>query len=314
MLIVKPVSVDNEIDGIVLLHVDITKFYEYLHQVDIGSTSVLVVDSRGRIVLSPNREEIGTRISSTSSLYAYWTNPAATSGATEIGGETYSVTTFKSPANSWTYVAMTPEKELNRKAGQIASLTWWIVAALVVLWGTVVFIGVYRLYMPIHRVFQKLPAPSGRRGDTITAIDSYVSDIREANEKLSGQLFEQLPLVRENVVLQLLHGSVPEEEMLERMRRYDRTFQGGCILYGDCGDRRPSRIYANVPAGGPHVDDERAVCDRARRMRKCLQLHRRDAQAGPGRLHRRIRTFGRRRRGRDRGLVRRYSPGDPRAL
>ncbi|MDI4645018.1 AraC family transcriptional regulator [Cohnella hashimotonis] len=232
LLIVKPVSVDNEIDGIVLLHVDITKFYEYLHQIDIGSTGVLVVDSRGRIVLSPNREEIGTRISSTSSLYAYWTNPAATSGVTEIGGETYSVTTFKSPANSWTYVAMTPEKELNRKASQIATLTWWIVAALAVLWGTVVFVGVYRMYMPIRRVFQKLPAPSGQKGDTITAIDSYMSDIREANEKLSGQLFVQLPLVRENVVLQLLHGSVPDEEMLERMRRYDRTFQGAVFYTG----------------------------------------------------------------------------------
>lgn len=84
LLILKPVSVENTIDGIVVLHVDITKFYEYLRRIDIGSTVVLVVDGQGRIVLSPHAEEIGARLSSTSNLYSYWTGSEATSGISEL--------------------------------------------------------------------------------------------------------------------------------------------------------------------------------------------------------------------------------------
>lgn len=231
LLLVKPVSVDNAIDGIVVLHVDITKFYEYLNQIDIGSTSVLVVDGQGRVVLGPHAEEIGTRISSTSNLYPYWTSPKATSGNSEIGGDKYSVTTFKSAQNGWTYLAMTPSGELNRKAAQIERLTWIMVAAIVVVWGCIAFIGYRKMYSPIRRMSLKLPS-WGKGTDSVQAIDSYMSDMQETNQRLSGRLFEQLPLVRENVVLQLLYGNLSEGELLERMRSSDFTFQGEWFYAG----------------------------------------------------------------------------------
>ncbi len=225
LLILKPVSIENAIDGVVVLHVDITKFYEYLRRIDIGSTVVLVVDGQGRIVLSPHAEEIGARLSSTSSLYAYWTSPEATSGISELRGEKYSVTSFKSDQNAWTYVAMTPSRELNAKAWKMERLTWTMVAVIVAVWGCIAFVGYLRMYSPIRRISMKLTPVAGTKKDSVRIIDSYVSDMLETNQRLSGQLLEQLPLMQESVILQLLHDNLSESELLERMKQLDMAFQ-----------------------------------------------------------------------------------------
>ncbi|MFD1178919.1 helix-turn-helix domain-containing protein [Paenibacillus puldeungensis] len=232
LLIIKPVSVENPIDGIVVLQVDITKFYEYLNQVDIGSTGVFVIDGQGRIVLSPHSEDIGTRISSTSVLYPYWSNLDAISGSSHLDNEDYSVTTFKSVTNSWTYLAVTPSKELKLKAEQIKRWTWSIVAAVVFLWGGVVYISYRKMYSPIRRISLKLPVPPDKGADSITAIDSFMSAMSETNERLTSRLFEQQPLVQNSVILQLLNGNLTESELLERMRQVDLTIHGKWYYIG----------------------------------------------------------------------------------
>ncbi len=232
LLILKPVSIENAIDGIVVLHVDITKFYEYLRRIDIGSTVVLVVDGQGRIVLSPHAEEIGARLSSTSSLYAYWTSPEATSAISELRGEKYSVTSFKSDQNAWTYVAMTPSRELNAKAWKMERLTWTMVAVIIAVWGCIAFVGYLRMYSPIRRISMKLTPVAGTKKDSVRIIDSYVSDMLETNQRLSGQLLEQLPLMQESVILQLLHDNLSESELLERMKQLDMAFQGEWFFTG----------------------------------------------------------------------------------
>lgn len=232
LLIIKPVSVENPIDGIVVLQVDITKFYEYLNQVDIGSTGVFVIDGQGRIVLSPQSEDIGTRIPSTSVLYPYWNIPDVISGYSHSDNEDYSVTTFKSVNNSWTYLAVTPSKELKWKADQIKRWTWSIVAAVVFLWGGVVYISYRKMYSPIRRISLKLPVPPDKGEDSITAIDSFMSTMSETNERLTSRLFEQLPLVQDSMVLQLLNGNLTESEFLERMSQIGLTIHGEWYYIG----------------------------------------------------------------------------------
>ncbi|MFD0713591.1 helix-turn-helix domain-containing protein [Paenibacillus sp. GCM10027626] len=232
LLIVKPVSIENAIDGIVVLHVDIKIFYEYLNQIEMGSTKVLVIDNRGRIVLSPQSEEIGDRVSSASALYTYWNSEAGQSGSAEVRGDAYSVTSFKSGQKAWTYLAMTPKQELNRKAGQIEQLTLSIVGILIAVWGGIALFVYWKMYSPIRRLLLKFSPAASKGVDSVSAIDTFMNEMIKQNQQLSTQLYEQLPLVQENVILQLLYGNAPGDELLERMRRWDLTFQGEWFYTG----------------------------------------------------------------------------------
>jgi len=275
LLIVKPVSIDNAMNGIVVLHVEITKFYEYLHHVDIGSSSALVVDRDGLIVMSPDAEQIGTRLPPASELYAYWRNKEAKSGTASLNGEKFNVSTLKSSLNGWTYIAMTPSGELNRKAADIRRLTWTMMGAILVVWGLISVAGYRKMYSPIRRIQGKLPGAPNKGADIVKEIASYMDDMLETNKRLSSRLFEQLPLVRESVLLRILHGEAPAAELFDNADKHELLFSGEwltlAIVEADMNNALKG-THSNKARSSLMTELARLVAETAERAFPCLTV------------------------------------------
>ncbi|MEF2243661.1 AraC family transcriptional regulator [Paenibacillus sp. IITD108] len=226
LLIVKQVSVDYSTAGIVILHVDIKRMYEYLQSIEMGNIQVLIVDDQGKIVLSPRAEEIGARLTLESPIYSVSKEKAGISKQLVIANEKYNATTIKSTYNNWTYIAMTPMRELTNKANDIRNWTWGMAAFLVIFWGCISFLSYRSLYMPIYRIMQKLPRVMKAGTDDVQAIHSYMDDVVEKNNYLKDQLQQEQQQVREHVMKKLIHGEISAASIQGKLQQYNLVIEG----------------------------------------------------------------------------------------
>lgn len=233
LLLLRPVpafSADMA-DGTLVLHVATDKLTGLFDRVQLGGNrKLLVIDETGRIVMSSSRDEMGARLTQSSELYRYWSQPDLESmDHLTLDGVEYSPSVQKSSFNNWTYIAMTPLADLTRQASSIQLLTWIVVGLLVVLWVLVSLVGSNRLYFPIQRLLYKFTSEaktSYGQQDGLQALDSFIQQMVKTNEKLKSELSEQLPYLKETVFQQLLRGEMSEQEIRRKTEHYGFPLQG----------------------------------------------------------------------------------------
>ncbi|GAB2694492.1 AraC family transcriptional regulator [Paenibacillus thermoaerophilus] len=211
-----PIFSDKQGSGILVIHIQKDKLAEFARHVDLGGNRRLYVfDEQGVVLISRTPEEIGTR----PALFAggvprYYSGEPA---EIDIGGETYRVTLRQSDYTRWSYVAMTPKKELTRQADRMQATTFGIMALLAAFWALIARFGSKRLYGPVQRLLQQLRPPA--REDSPAAfqnewhaLDAYVAGMLQTNQQLRRQLNEQSPYLKETIVHQLLRGEINSNE------------------------------------------------------------------------------------------------------
>lgn len=224
-----PLSTTKAPDGMLVLHVDAANLSRFLKQVTLGGErKLLVVDDQGRIAMSSDAEEMGSRLTSMTDLYHYWSSSGTFQEPITLGGINYHLSSQTSIFNDWTYIALTPTKELTYKANYIQQITWVIVIFLVIIWIFVAVIGSKRMYRPIQKLSAKLfPNIYDRRGtlDELKELGSAIHNILSVNQYFKSKLDEQLPDLKETFFLKLLRG-IEGIDIEKKLVRYGFPVQG----------------------------------------------------------------------------------------
>lgn len=214
--------------GMLWLHVDTAKLTRFLQELNLEySGKLLIVDDTGRIVISPDQDEVGTRLTSSNNLFHYWSNPDEFKGPFMLGGVDYSLTLLKSSFYDWTFIALTPVDVLTSKTDKITSLSWGVMAALGVFWVLVAMLTSHRLYYSIQKLLHKYAPEGGTvHKDGLKALDSYMQDMKSENEQLSHRIKEQRPYLKESLFHRLLRGEMTDYDMHQLMTNYGFPLKG----------------------------------------------------------------------------------------
>lgn len=237
LMLLRKIPINSQsTDGVLVLQIDKKELYNFFQSLNLGNkTKIIVLDNDGRIVMSDNTNDVGTRLTINSNLYRFWEKPESFRESYILDHKKYNLSSHTSSFNNWVYITMTPTEELLRKANNIKYLTWFMVFMLAAAWGLLSFIGSQRMYFPIHQMTLKLPKSLNKDG--LKALDLYISDVVENNENLQSQISQQLPHLQKNIVLRLLHGEITEEEFLQSRTQYHLALDGNwfytCVLKVD---------------------------------------------------------------------------------
>jgi AraC-like DNA-binding protein len=233
MMLVRTVPLQSSNpDGYVIMHLDMNKIKVYLSRLDLGANrKIWILDEKGVVVTSNEEKDIGTQLTPDSELYPYLNN-LLLSGSVTLGGDQLRASSFKSSFNGWTYMALTPTRELRSKSDDIRNLMLVIMGILFIVWGLVAFYGTRRLYFPIQRLIRKLSTVEDHSvKDEIQVIDTFMSRVMATNEDLKTELSHHL---QESMLQRLLHGEVGETEFRHFVTQYEVPLQGSwffvCVI------------------------------------------------------------------------------------
>ncbi|MGE5627238.1 MAG: response regulator [Solirubrobacterales bacterium] len=102
--------------GFILINYDVEVFYDHFNNLNNDSTEYIIMDSKHRIVYSPDKTKIGQVIDN--NLLNKFNNNSKTITAS-IDGIDNIVTLYKNEKNSWMLMAITPVKAIEEKVGII---------------------------------------------------------------------------------------------------------------------------------------------------------------------------------------------------
>lgn len=202
LLVLRPIPTfyTDRPNGILIFHVNPTLLNGMLDRAQLGHKGkILIADERGTIVFSQNTEEIGSRLTPASELYMFReASKEDATGKVSVNNEDYHVASVKSAYNDWSYIAITPYKELTGKAADVRKYTLGAAGLLTGLALLLALFGSNRLYSPIQRMQQKV----------------------------QGEFREQLPYFRDSIFLQLVRGEMSGNEIRAKTERYGFPLNG----------------------------------------------------------------------------------------
>jgi len=241
LLYMRPVPIFSESrgNGILMLHVQKDALISLSEHVPLsGGRMLYVFDETGKVIISRNREEIGTVLPPLSTSLPFWKEKGT--AETRWNGEDYSVTVLESDTSRWTYAALTPRNELIWQSERIINLTSGMMLLLAVLWILIARISTSRLYVPVQKLVQRSApgarsTPEGKQQDEWGALDLWVTGMLSDNASLQRQLQEQTPYMKETFALQLFRGEWSQKEAESRASALDLAWQGSrfCVCLVD---------------------------------------------------------------------------------
>ncbi|MEF3313294.1 helix-turn-helix domain-containing protein [Paenibacillus sp. GYB004] len=226
-LIVRPVGSSSTVDGVLFLQVEPERLFELLQSVEIsGDSQLLAVDSTGRIVLSQKPMEVGTALPTPFAKRLTQTVQPSPTDTVAYGDELYHVSVHRSGYNDWTYVIIAPQGGLTAKADLIKQVTWLMAGCLALVWGLIALFASKRLYYPIRALLMKLPQRTKPSQDELQQIDAFMQQMMDTNRRLDYELREQIPQLKENTLLKLLHGELNDAEFALKTEEYALPLRG----------------------------------------------------------------------------------------
>ncbi len=229
LLIVRPIGLSGT-DGTLVMEVDMSSLYALLRTVNLGNNSrVLAVNGEGRIVLSQNESEIGTPLPRTLSNKLQTTRTPITDIFT-MEEQSFHLSSHRSTFNDWSFIILTPSENLTVKSQQIRNLTWLIAGSLALIWAMIALFASHRLYVPIQTLMKRLPMLQKPTSSSFTELDQFMQNMMETNERLTDELQQKQPLLKENLLLQLLRGDITEADFAAQSTRYGINLPGPLFI------------------------------------------------------------------------------------
>ncbi|MBO9606346.1 MAG: helix-turn-helix domain-containing protein [Paenibacillaceae bacterium] len=225
LLIVRPVPLNATTpQGLLVVSLKTNRFVELMEQSGSQlSQSLLVFDDTGRLVVSANTGDETPDTTAAIQGALGKSGPLPTELA--VGGKKYLITSVRSTANGWQYVAATSASDIAAEANRIRYISWMIAGAIALIWGAAAIVGSNRLFVPLQRLVAGIAgrdAGGGKpSGDVIHTLDHAMRELKQTNEHLMLRLNEQMPIVKEHALLNLLRGELLASEavMLEQETR-----------------------------------------------------------------------------------------------
>ncbi|WP_245375660.1 helix-turn-helix domain-containing protein [Paenibacillus eucommiae] len=229
LLIVRPIGPSGS-DGTLVMEVDMSSLYALLTAINLGNNSrVLAVNTEGRIVLSQNEDEIGTPLPGTLSNKLRTAASPFTDTLT-MEDESYHLSSLRSAFNDWSYLILTPSSSLTVKSQQIRNLTWLIAGSIAFIWALIALFASHRLYVPIQTLLKRLPMLQKPTANSLAELDQFMQHMMETNERLTDELKQKQPMLKEHLLLQLLRGDITEADFALQSKRYDIHLPGPIFI------------------------------------------------------------------------------------
>ncbi|GIP34667.1 hypothetical protein J2TS4_38770 [Paenibacillus sp. J2TS4] len=225
LLVIRPVPLmERNAEGYVLLHVPADRLSRLLETIDLGyNRKILILDHRDSIVASQDQEDIGLELSAIANVQKPLESAYGFAQMIPWRDENYYLSQMDSSLHDWSFVTLTPAKELTGKSGSIVALTWIFVAALATLWIYISIAASKRLYFPIENLSSKFSSGGQASNDGLKDLEISLLRLTRSNQDLRQKLEEQLPYVEQNVLLQLLSGQIGDKEFKRQAARYGLT-------------------------------------------------------------------------------------------
>ncbi|WP_192451785.1 helix-turn-helix domain-containing protein [Candidatus Galacturonibacter soehngenii] len=141
------------------------------------------------------------------------------SGFLDIADDSYTVSTIPSELNGWTYISIQPEHALLNKLQTTRNISL-LMMVIVLLIGVASAVLLSRKnYKPLEKLLQSLREQSLLQKERVDAdenefslIERSVADMTWSMSVVRETLHEELPLIRENLLMQLLKNAVVDYE------------------------------------------------------------------------------------------------------
>ncbi|GAA0135156.1 hypothetical protein YSY43_19960 [Paenibacillus sp. YSY-4.3] len=158
--------------------------------------------------------------SSSSSGSSLGSTQGSTSGIHRIDGVSYLVSYAVSDKNGWKYVSLLPVSESLQGLRTIQLNTILLVSCILLLEVIVIYVSIRKNYHPIKRLVEFAaglfePEERGPMNE-IEAIRYTLSGLSAVNSRLDEEVKETLPIMRDNMLLELVNGHFLTGEHMQR--------------------------------------------------------------------------------------------------
>ncbi|MDF2660930.1 MAG: AraC family transcriptional regulator [Paenibacillus sp.] len=237
LLLLCPVPLNSMYtEGVLVLHLGIAELNGFLNDLELdGRMKINMIDDKGRMFFSRNKEEIGTLLTSADELYDYWLEPAKFGGKVRLDDVRYTVSAQKSDFTGWTYVVMTPYKELAKTSIQMKGVTLTIAVVFMLLCVALARFGFRELFRPFRSLLAKMQTTGDAQlpyDNEIEALDAVLQRLIRANKHLHDEIRELMPLAKERIYHFLINGELEESEMRRLSDRFGLPLHSPWIYVG----------------------------------------------------------------------------------
>jgi len=175
---VDPVTLQEKSDALLLVNYSLENLYDHFSSLNLGTGAYfIVIDGKGRLVYHPNRDYIGSQISS-----AFIDKLTADSIVTEVDGHKMLVTHTHSDVNGWLVVSLIPYKNVTASADTIQSVAWIVLG-----------VSFFFIALMIRAVSRTMVQPLATITESFQQIEKGVFDwSTRLNDKRTGEIGEML--------------------------------------------------------------------------------------------------------------------------
>lgn len=194
----------------------------------VASNEALVQSSEDLPQLVSSLGKDSDSFSGTSTGTAFGASPGSSLGSTQgsssgihrINGVSYLVSYTVSDKNGWKYVSLLPVSESLQGLRTIQLNTILLVGCILLLEVIVIYVSIRKNYHPIKRLVEFAaglfePEERGPMNE-IEAIRYTLSGLSAVNSRLDEEVKETLPIMRDNMLLELVNGHFLSGEQVQR--------------------------------------------------------------------------------------------------
>ncbi|MDF2668582.1 MAG: AraC family transcriptional regulator, partial [Paenibacillus sp.] len=239
LLIVRSVPLNTvSPKGILVLQLNTNRLQSLFEQSTLnGNRTIFLFDEQGRMITSDKPDVYGVPLSAAISvLQPFMTDMQPLPEKLKIRETQFALSSVKSNLNGWTYLAMSPMKEITQKTDEIQHASLLIIAITAIFWALVAAIGSNRLLLPLQELFYKFSTKEKQdkssKLDIVKALDRHMEDLQFANNHLLRRLNEQMPLLRESYLLRLIRGEITHSLGEEETIAYLEPLSGDWFYVG----------------------------------------------------------------------------------
>jgi AraC-like DNA-binding protein len=181
---------------------------------------LLVFDDQNRLVVSGQTWRTTESSDPTEQILGVITATKNLPDHIELNGESFILTSTQSSSNAWKYVAVSSIQDLSQKSKNVQFIAWGLAGLIALIWGAAAVIGSNKLYSPLQRLVNKFSVkdeldivPYSQDSDIIANLDLTMQNLKEKNDHLMVRLNSQMPIMKEHILLNIIHGKLTDPEM-----------------------------------------------------------------------------------------------------
>ncbi|CAM3374305.1 helix-turn-helix domain-containing protein [Marinicrinis lubricantis] len=192
----------------------------------------MVVDARNRIIIHPDKDKIGMRLTDLGYISEYQLgrlSDASGQFLSEDSKHPISVTYVKSSYNDWTYISFTEMSEMTKESRSIGWFTIYLCLLIIGITVLFVWLGSRKVYSPIYKMFreisERVPVYKKSNKNEIQIINDHIRELFHSNTKLTSELSRNSEQIKSIFLHKMYLGNGKISETEDKLKRFGLTEQ-----------------------------------------------------------------------------------------